>query len=121
MGEKELRYYSVKEAAEILGVSERTVRNYIVKGKIRAKRFGKARKVYRLNEEQLERLKELKAGKDVGISRYVEKTIAESQLDKGRLSEDIGELRGAINRVFWVLVGLWGTMVIGFIALLLVK
>jgi hypothetical protein len=34
------RYVSVPRAAEILGVSERTVRNYLVAGKLQGRQFG---------------------------------------------------------------------------------
>lgn len=37
------RYYSVKEASEILGVSTNTIYSYLDKGTVRAKRFGRGR------------------------------------------------------------------------------
>lgn len=39
------RYFSIKEVAEIYGVSTKTVRRYISAGKLRAEKFGATWKI----------------------------------------------------------------------------
>ena len=51
--------YSIKEAAEILGVIPLTVRNHIKNGNIKAERFG--RKYYILHSELFDALNEVKS------------------------------------------------------------
>jgi len=70
-----LRYYTATEAAAILGVTPKTLVNWLRKGEIRAKKKGRA---YRLTENQLEE-----------IRRKMVKE-REKVLDEGRLSEKSG-------------------------------
>lgn len=51
--------YSIKEAAEILGVIPLTIRNYIKSGNIKAERLG--RKYYILHSELFDALNEVKS------------------------------------------------------------
>ena len=46
----EIRVYTVGEVAKILKVQNRTVRDYIIAGKLKAKKLGRA---YRVREEDL--------------------------------------------------------------------
>lgn len=50
-------FVTVNEAAEILHVHQRSIRNWIKSGKIRAIKLGKtARPTYRISFEELERI-----------------------------------------------------------------
>jgi len=132
-----LRYYTATEAAAILGVTPKTLVGWLKKGEIRVRKKGRA---YRLREDQLEEIRRKmtkKREKVLDEGKLSEKSgnqdTISAQLNK--LSGDIGELRGAMgqiverlnhlenrlesrfNGVLWVLMGLWGTIVAGFIAL----
>jgi len=41
----ELKYYTKKEAAAVLGVNPKTVERYLLSGKLKGARFGKAWKI----------------------------------------------------------------------------
>lgn len=48
-------YYTLKETAEILRVSERTIHNYLKSGKLKGKKVGKS---YRIKLEDIKALAE---------------------------------------------------------------
>jgi len=41
----EMKFYTKKEAAEVLGVNPRTIERYLLSGKLKGARFGKAWKI----------------------------------------------------------------------------
>ena len=50
MSIEEKLFYTVREAAQILGVKEFTIREWLNKGKLKGKRFGR---LWRINKESV--------------------------------------------------------------------
>lgn len=52
-----IKFYDIKETAEILGVSTRTVQTYITDGKIKAQKIGNK---WKIKEEDLKKYLDIK-------------------------------------------------------------